>query len=71
MTTPPAIPDPVREGEIPFPDMPSTRTERHAIPYHQVLLVFRDDDHALLFRDWLQGDGWAAFGAHLASKSTP
>ena len=71
MTALAPIPDPAHEGdEIPFPEMPGTRTEVHSVPYHHVLLVFRDDDHAMLFRQWLEGgDGWAAFGAYVGGDS--
>ena len=49
--------------EIPFPEMPREYELRRSVPDHELLLVFRDDDHAQLFADWLQGDGWAAFGS--------
>jgi hypothetical protein len=49
--------------EIPFPEMPRQRTLTETVPDHEVLLVFNGDSDAEQFRDWLQEDGWAAFGS--------
>jgi hypothetical protein len=51
--------------EIPFPEMPRTFTQTRTVPDHEVLLSFRDDEHAEKFADWLEGDGWPAFEAHV------
>jgi hypothetical protein len=56
------------ENEIPFPTMPQQYELVRDVPDHEVLLVFQSDDHAQMFRDWLEGDGWATFGAFVDSQ---
>jgi hypothetical protein len=54
--------------EIPFPEMVRQQQLQRSVPDHEILLSFRDDQHAEMFADWLQGDGWAAFGAYADSQ---
>lgn len=48
-------------SEIPFPDMPRTHTFQRSVPEHELVLSFRDDDHAAKFHDWLEEIGWDQF----------
>jgi hypothetical protein len=54
--------------EIPFPEMPRQYQLQRSVPDHEVVLVFRDDEHAEMFAEWLHSGGWAAFGAYADSR---
>ena len=51
--------------KIQLPDMPGQYELVRDVPDHEILLVFRDDDDATSFREWLEGEGWNAFAASM------
>jgi hypothetical protein len=48
--------------------MPRTHTIVRSVPEHELLLDFRDDDHAVSFSDWLNEEGWLSFLAWTATR---
>jgi hypothetical protein len=56
-------------ADIPFPEMPRQYELTRSVPDHELLLSFRDDEHASMFSDWLQGPGWEAFGTWAGGRA--
>lgn len=54
---------------IPFPEMPGDYVFTRSVPAHELLLIFRDDAHAIAFHDWLMESGWTAFCHWANSRS--
>ena len=54
---------PAQEGieDIPFPQMPRQYELSRSVPDHELLLSFRDDEHASAFSDWLSEEGYDIF----------
>jgi hypothetical protein len=54
--------------DIPMPDFVRQQEFTRSVLDHEIVLTFRDDEHAEKFADWLSEDGWTAFGTWVDSQ---